>query len=158
MKGSMVMYETCDYVICRKGGVWRISGIENDHISLFEHEIGTVNVVTKDDNDIVRKISSIETVQEAIERIPFIRSIQAPNAKTRMKLYDEAMSKYDEVEWIKVIKTVYLRQKIMMTLKHSELSYIERAKGYFHGEVSVLMGMPMLEVENYIASIVSQNR
>jgi CarD family transcriptional regulator len=151
------MYETGDYVICRRGGVWRVIAIENDNISLAEREIGTVIVLSRNDEEIVRKISSKETVMEAIERIPFIRSIKAANAKTRTKLYDEAMSKYDEIEWVKVIKTVYLRKKIMMTLKHPELEYGDRAKGYLHGEISVLLEMPMAQVEDYIASVVSKN-
>ena len=151
------MYENGDYVICRSGGVWRVTETGGDKIRIERHESGAVNILPETDGEIVRKISSKETILDAIERIPFIRSLQAPNDKTRRKLYDQSMSKHDEIEWIKVIKTIYLRQNIMSNLKPSELSYGEKAKGYLHGEISVLLEMPLDEVESYIASTFSKN-
>ncbi|MDR0651811.1 MAG: hypothetical protein LBG12_00750 [Synergistaceae bacterium] len=147
------MYEPGDHVICRSGGVWRVSKKEYDKIHLIEHESGVEKKLPADSTEIVRKIALKETILEAIERVAYIRTIQAPNNKARIMLYDEAMSKYDEIEWIKIIKTVYLRQKEKRLIPE-EIAYAEKAKGYFHGEVSVLLEMPMQEVEKYIASVI----
>ncbi|MDR1621701.1 MAG: CarD family transcriptional regulator [Synergistaceae bacterium] len=151
-----IMYETGDYVICRNGGVWRVSGINADKICLVEHERGTVNLLPANDDELVRKIVSKETILEIVERIGFIRTIQASNEKVRRKLYDEAMAKYDEVEWAKVIKTVYLRQKGKRLLPF-EPAYSEKAKSYLHGEISILLEVPVNEVEDYIFYAIAKN-
>jgi CarD family transcriptional regulator len=153
----MAMFETGDYVICRSGGVWRVSALDGDQVRLIEHGSGTANILPNGNEEIVRKIASKETILDAIERIAFVRTIQAPTDRARRKLYDEAMSKYDEIEWVKVIKTVFLRQKIMGSLKPSELEYLERAKRFFHAEISILLGMPVEDVEDYVSSAISSN-
>lgn len=150
------MYITGDHVICRTGGVWRVTGVDGDEIRLARHENDARKTVTAGDGEIVRRIVTKEEIEEAVERVPYIRALQAPNAKARVRLYEEAMSKYDESEWIKVIKTVYIRQNIMKSLGEAELAYGERAKDYLHGEVSVLLEMPLPEVEAHIASIVTR--
>ena len=59
-------------------------------------------------SDIVRKICSKDKIIEMIDRVGFITVIQAPNEKVRKEFYQQAMDKYDELEWIRVIKTAYL--------------------------------------------------
>jgi CarD family transcriptional regulator len=152
----MTMYEIGEYVICRSGGVWRVTEIDGDSIRLLEHESGIMKVLTAGSGEIVRKIVSKETMIEAVNRIAYVRTIQASNDKARKKLYDDAMAEYDEIEWIKVIKTIYLRQKAKR-LTPSEIVYSEKAKGYLHGEISVLLEIPMDKVENHIASAVSND-
>jgi len=155
------MYEIGDYVINRRGGVWKITDTRCDtstgmpvEYSLFAHG-NSDNVITLPvgGDEIVRKIADKDAFSEAIERIPYIRTIQAPNDKIRRELYDEAMSKYDEIEWIKVIKTVYLRRQQKKLLPY-ETAYSAAAQGYLHGEASVLFDMPASSVEAYITGMV----
>ena len=150
------MYETGDYVICAGGGVWRVAAAEDGEIRLAEHESGAEKTLPADSGEIVRKITSKEAILETIGRIAFVRTIQAPNDKMRRKLYDEAMSKYDEVEWIKVVKTVYLRREARRLLSF-EAGYAEKAQGYLHGEISVLLEMPLDEVEDHIVAAVADD-
>jgi CarD family transcriptional regulator len=156
VKKIMMMIEVGDYVICKSGGVWSIAGISNGKIHLVGHESGAMKVLPVINEEIVRKIVPKETILEVIDRVGFIRTIQASNDKTRKELYDKAMAKYDEIEWIKVIKTVYLRQKAKR-LMSSELAYSEKARGYLHGEISVLLEIPLDEVEDYIFYAISKN-
>jgi CarD family transcriptional regulator len=152
----MTMTEVGDYVICKSGGIWRIAGIGDEKIRLVGHESGAMKDLPVINEEIIRKIVPKETILEVIGRVGFIRTIQAPNDKTRKELYDKAMAKYDEIEWIKVIKTVYLRQKARR-LMASELAYSEKARGYLHGEISVLLEIPLDEVEDYIFYAISKN-
>ncbi|MDR3254498.1 MAG: CarD family transcriptional regulator [Synergistaceae bacterium] len=156
------MYEIGDYVIHRKGGVWRVADIQRDApganptgylLSAHENSENTINVPV-DSGEIVRKIIDKEALSEALERIPYIRTIQAPKDKLRKELYDEAMSKYDEIEWLRVIKSVYLRrgQKRLMP---SEMAYLAEAQRYLHGEASVLLEISSDSVEAYIAGSVA---
>lgn len=59
----------------------------------------------------VREISTREELEELIERMPYIQTIQAPNSKARKELYQLAMDEYDDVNQVKVIKSVYLRME-----------------------------------------------
>jgi CarD family transcriptional regulator len=151
----MAMYKAGDYVICRSGGVWRVA-VEGDQLRLIEHESGAVHVLPKDSVEIVRKIASKETILGVIKRITFIRTFQAHDDETLTRLYEEAMSKYDEIAWIKVVRTVHLRRKKVRSLMPSELAYMERAEGYFHGEISILLDMPVSDVEDYIFYVLSK--
>jgi CarD family transcriptional regulator len=148
------MYEIGDYVICRSGGVWRVTKIEGAACELTEHERGGVKVVTGDSEEIVRRIIAKEEMLDLIGRVAFIRTIAAPNDKIRNELYLEAMSKFAEVEWVKVIKSAYLRREGRRILA-AEMAYSEKAKEFLYGEISVLLAIPVQEVESYIASAIA---
>jgi CarD family transcriptional regulator len=150
------MYEIGDYVICRSGGVWRVTSADGAASELTEHERGGVKAVTDGNEEIVRRIVSKEEILDLISRIGFIRTITAPNDKIRNDFYMEAMEKYDEVEWVKVIKSVYLRKE-EKRISSAESSYSEKAKGFLYGEISVLLEMAMNEVESYITAAVSDD-
>ena len=91
-----------------------------------------------------------------MDRTEFIRTIQASSGKIRREFYDNAMAKFDEIEWIRVIKPVYLRQKEKNFMIY-ELDYMHKAKNYLHGEISVLLQIPMNQVEGHIAFSVSKD-
>jgi RNA polymerase-interacting CarD/CdnL/TRCF family regulator len=145
-----------DYVICRTGGVWLVKECDGGTAVLEEHETGAVKSVPAASGEIVRGLVDEATLRDAIDRIAFIRTIQAPNDKIRMEFYREAMGKFEEIEWIRVIKSVYLRGQ-EKRLAPLELELGAQAKRYFHGEVSVVLGMPMTQVEQYIADAVSKD-
>lgn len=110
---------------------------------------------TVDQGQLVRKVSGRAVVEDAVERAGFLRVIQAPNDRVRRQLYDEAMEKYDEIQWIQVIKSVYWRAR-EGRLMDGEEAYASRAKGYFHAEVSLLLGIPVEQVEEYIAQSIAK--
>ncbi|MDR0924274.1 MAG: hypothetical protein LBN31_07985 [Hungatella sp.] len=149
------MYETGDYVICRNGGVWRVEEHNGGQIHLMEHGSKAVKTISKDCDEIVRRIITKEELEEVIDRIGFIRTIQAPNDKIRNEFFREAMAKYEEVEWVKVIKTVYLRQQ-EKRISPVEMAYEEKARNFFYNEISVLLEIPFDAVEDYIVSSVSK--
>jgi CarD family transcriptional regulator len=155
MKAVMAIYKQGDYVICSSGGVWRVDSVDESGIRLSAHISGNTRKVPIRDNDIVRTVAPKEKILDAIDRICFIRTVQAANNRMRMELYEEAIAKYDEIEWIKVIKSVYLRKQ-GGRLFRGEAEYAERAKSYFHGEISAVLGIPAGEVEEYISAAVSK--
>jgi CarD family transcriptional regulator len=148
------MYESGQYVICRSGGVWRVDTVGNNEIHLTEHETGSVKIVPANSDEIVREISSKEIILEIIERIWFIATIKAQRDKIRLQIYKDAMELYEEIEWVKIIKSVYLRREDHR-LSSVEIEYAERAKRYLHGEISVLLAIPTDKVEAHIAAAVS---
>lgn len=153
-RGAMDMYEKGEYIVCRSGGLWLVSQNDNSKLLLVKHECGTSKILPMDSEEIVRKIISKEAILEVIGRIPFIRTIRASNDKIRKALYEEAMKQYDEIEWVKIIKSVYLWQQ-EKRIAPSEIAFSDKAKGYLHGEISILLEIPLDEVEEYITSTIS---
>lgn len=120
-------------------------------------------VITKDGvasgsetNEFIRFISSREELSELIERMPYITTINAPNKKSRRELYDMAMEKYDDVEWVRIIKSVYHR---MQDHKYEEFEpeYLTRAKRFLYGEISRQFGIELKDVENFVCISVKKS-
>lgn len=155
-KRNDATYNTGDYVVCRSGGIWRVVCADADTVWLIAHENrnGETKALSVNGDKIVRKIVSEEEILEVIDRVGFICTIQASGDKIRNELYREAMAKFDEIEWVRVIKTVYLRQQEKQPTA-AELTYSEKAKSYLHGEISVLLKTPADKVEEAIVSAVS---
>ncbi|MBE6052547.1 MAG: hypothetical protein E7212_01340 [Clostridium sartagoforme] len=150
------MYKCGDYVVCKSGGVWSIVHKDESFIKLKEYINGLERKISVNDAEIVRSICSKETIEEAIDRVGFIKTIKASNDKARKEIYDAAMNEYDEISWISIIKTIYIREKDHR-LMDKELEYSKKAKEYFHSEVSILLGIDYRDVEKYISDKVSSD-
>lgn len=113
--------------------------------------ITSYGVVNKQDTnkDFIREISTKEELEELIERIPYIQTIQAPNTKARKELYDLSMKKYEDVEWVKVVKSVYLRMEDRR-YDDFEPGYMEKAKQFLYGEIAVCFQIPFDEAEDFV--------
>lgn len=99
--------------------------------------------------DIIREISSREDLEELIERMPYIRTIQAPNSRIRKEFYQAAMKQYDDLEWVKVIKSVHLRVE-ENHYEEFELEYLEKAKRFLYGEIAAAFRIPFEDVEEFL--------
>lgn len=108
------------------------------------------------DNLIIRDISSKEELEETIERMPYIQTIQAPNNRTRKELYQMAMDKFDDVEWVKVIKSVYLRIQDGH-YEDYEKEFMAKAKAFLYGEMAVRFGLSIEKVEVFVIKKVEKH-
>ena len=120
-------------------------------------------VITKDGvvekqnvlEDYIREISSQADLEELIERMPYIRTIQAATSKGRKELYQMAMDEYDDVEWVKVIKSAYLRVQ-ENRYEEYELEYAKKAKEFLYREISLRLDVPFEKVEEYLHDIIEK--
>lgn len=162
------MYEIDDYVICKNKGVCRVADIkpvssngipeEKQQYILFwvSNPADPFFVPLDKDAEILRKVLTKEEALELLDRILYIRTIQAPNDKILNEFYMQAMDKYDALEWIKVIKTVYIRKK-ERRMTDTQIAYDAAAKKYLHEELSVVLGIPYGDVEEYIKQYVANS-
>lgn len=137
-----------DGVIHCDHGVW----VKNNQGSFQCISDGTLAELNSE--DIVRKVCTKDEMMEMIDRVGFITTIQAPNEKVRKEFYQQAMNKYDELEWIRVIKSAYLHGRDRRLQPYEE-EYAKRASEYFHGEAAYWLKIPFLEVEAYIGDKVT---
>lgn len=103
----------------------------------------------------IREISSRTDLEELIERMPYIRTIQAATSKGRKELYQMAMDEYDDVEWVKVIKSAYLRIQ-ENRYEEYELEYAKRAKEFLYQEIAIRLAVPFEKVEDYLHDIIEK--
>lgn len=106
-------------------------------------------------SEIVREISSRNDLDELIERIPFTHTIQAPNSKIRKEFYQNAMAAYEDLEWVRVIKSVYLRVSDH-NYEEYELDFSDRAKQYLYGQMSIVYNVPFDEVEEFLSETITR--
>lgn len=105
---------------------------------------------------IIREVSTKEELSELMERMPYIQTIQAPNGKVRRELYELSMKKVDDVEWVKVIKSVYLRMEDRR-YEDFEPGYMEKAKQFLYGEIAVRFEIPFEEVEQFVNDTIKKH-
>ncbi len=64
--------------------------------------------------------------------------------------------KYDELEWVKVIKSVYVREKMKKAYSF-ERAYRIQAEHFLNSEISILLQIPEEEVNQYIINSIHEN-
>lgn len=127
--------------------------MQNQYVVTRERGIQRVKDVVGD--EIIREVSSREELEELIERMPYTRTIQAPNGRIRKELYQEAMGKYDDLEWVKIIKSVHLRVEDR-NYEPYELEFLEKAQRYLYGELAVVFEIPFDQVETYLNETITR--
>lgn len=105
---------------------------------------------------IIREISTKDELTELMERMPYIQTIQAPNGKARKELYELSMKKYDDVEWVKIIKCVYLRMEDRR-YDDFETEYMKKAKKFLYQEMALRFLLPFDEIEHFINKTVKKH-
>lgn len=148
-------YTAGDVVVCRGHGPAEIQRILPEG-ALVVRPLGADSDVPAASDDVLRRGMDEKQARALIDRIPFLRTIQAPVDKARYELYDDAMDQYDPAEWVRVIKSVYLRGK-EKPLTDKDHGYFEQAQRYLHGELARALSLPEQAVEAHIAACVREN-
>lgn len=135
-----------DAIVHREHGIW----VKNNQGSFQCISDGTLAELNSE--DIVRKVCTKDEILEMIDRVGFITTIQAPNEKVRKEFYQQAMNKYDELEWVRVIKSAYLHGRDQRLQ-----SYEEEYANHFHGEAAYWLKIPFSKIEAYIGDRVTSD-
>lgn len=139
------MFLMNNYVITKKG-IGKIIDVQDDyHVELYHSQ----QQIRISEDDIIREIFSQEVIEEMIDRIAYICTFSIDNEKMRKDIYCDAMNEYDEISWVKVIKSTYLRNK-QKKAKDFEKRMAKEAKEFLYGEISILLNIPYKNVEKYI--------
>lgn len=140
------MYNVNDYVIHQNNHIYQITAI-NDHYILKSPL--TNNTILANYKEIIHKTTNKDELREIIERIPYLRTLEITSERFRQEIYIKTFNKYSEIEWIKLIKTIYLRNRYHKAQNY-ELDYLKQTQQLFHEEIAVVLNMPINKVEDYI--------
>lgn len=151
--GCERMLETGAWVVTRRDGVCRVHAAEG---AIIAEPIERPGVrVTLAAEDIVRPVIGRAAAEEVVERVPYLRTIQAANDRAYGAAIQAALDAYDALQWVQVVKTVYMREKHGRA-RPDERLLAERARTYLHGELAAALGIPFGAVEAYIARSIAE--
>lgn len=140
------MYNINDYIIHQDNHIYQIIAINKQFI--LKSPL-TNNNIFANPKEIIRKTTDKDELEEIIERIPYIRTLEITSERFRQEVYKKTFNKYSEVEWIKLIKTIYLRKR-SRKVQDYELDYLKQTQQLFHEEIAVVLNISINKVEDYI--------
>lgn len=160
------MFEKGAYVVCGSKGVCLVEDITTLNISGVDKErlyyilkpvymaASTVYVPVDAAKESIRPVLSKEEAQALIRVIPQIPLITITNDKLLEQEYRGCMKTNDCTEWIRIIKTIYLRKQKRLAAGRKvtavDAKYFRLAEDNLYGELAVSLQMPRGEIEDYI--------
>lgn len=161
------MFKKGEYVVCGNKGVCLVEDITTLNISGVDKERkyyilkpvymtgSTVYVPVDAAKESIRRILSSEEAKELIHVIPDIPLITITNDKMLEQEYRGCIRSNNCKEWIRIIKTIYLRKKKRIEAGRKvtavDAKYFRLAEDNLYGELAIALNMPREEVGNYIA-------
>ncbi|MGI6008243.1 MAG: CarD family transcriptional regulator [Ruminococcus sp.] len=102
----------------------------------------------------MRKILSRHEAEELIEDMPEIDALWIENDKMREARYKECIRSCDCREWVRMIKSLYMRKmrrlKVGKPITVTDEKYLKQAEDRLYSELSLLFDIPQSDVERYI--------
>ena len=158
------MFQVGEYIVCDHNGVCQVLAITEmpelkKDVLYYQLEPvysrGSRIFVPVDSNKLVmRRVFTEEEVETLLKEIPSIETIWISNEKKREEQYREVARKYDCREWVKIIKTIYLRKR-NRRMEGKKITYIDEkymklAEENLYGEISIPLKISPDRVERFI--------
>jgi len=159
------VYKTGEYVVVGNKGVCVVDNITTLDISGVDKEReyyilkpvyvpGSTVYVPTDSADSMRRVLTKDEVTHLIQEIPQIPLIDTVNDKLLEQEYKGCMKSNSCEEWVRIIKTIYLRkqkrQELGRRVTAVDAKYSRIAEDNLYGELAVVLNIPKEEVESYI--------
>lgn len=165
-KGRLLVFEIGEHVACGGKGVCvvenittlDISGVDKKrkyYILKPKYQAGsTVYVPVDSPKESMRRVLSREEAQQLIDAIPKLPLIDIANDKLSEQTYKECMRANSCEEWVRIIKTIYLRKQKRIQAGRKvtavDARYFHLAEESLYGELAVALGLNREDVEAYI--------
>lgn len=95
-----------------------------------------------------------EDAMELIDRLPYIRTLQVNNDKIRLELYYDFLESDEPAEWVRIIKTHYVRKRddsLRRRPSQQEEELAAQAKEKLQKVLSESLGIGIEQIEQFIA-------
>lgn len=160
------MFEIGDYIVCGNNGICTVENIgtidvpdinpdRQYYILQPVYAKGSVVYIPIDNEKIVmRKILTRDEVNALIDQIPQIDTIEELNDKLREEQFKECLKHHDCTDWIRIIKTLYLRrqarEKRGQKVTATDARYLKVAEDNLYCEFAMALGIDRSEVVEFI--------
>lgn len=160
------MFEIGEYVHYSAAGVCQVSAIttmslggeEKPYYELHPiYEPGrTIYTAVGTEAPRMRRILTKEEADQLISEIPKITGLWVPEEKHRESQYKDALKTGECTNWIRVIKTVYVRRLERESggkhITATDERYLKMAEDKLYGELALALGKKKNDMEAYITS------
>lgn len=166
------MFERGEYIIYGCDGVCRVedithltmSGANRERLYYVLVPLGAQGgrIYSPVDNSkvVMRKILTREEAWKLIDEIPDLEQFWISNEKFREESYKNAIKTCDCRQWIRIIKTLYLRKKDRIAqgkkVTGTDKKYLQMAEEYLFSELSAALGEEKDSIQNIISQRVEQ--
>ncbi len=166
------MFHVGDYIIYGSNGVCKVDkvgpmdfdGVSRDRMyyTLIPVYSKGSKVFTPIDNHkvVMRPILTTEEANALIDNIQSIDVMWESDDRKREEAFKEALRSCDCREWIKIVKTLYLRRKKRIEagkkVTASDGKYLYLAEDSLYGELAVALNMKKEKVEEFIVERVKR--
>lgn len=166
------MFEIGEHIVYGMKGVCRIEDITHIDISGADAErlyyvlapvedgSGKIYAPTDQTKIIMRRILSKEESEELIRELSGVAMLSVPEERMREAIYKEALNTCDCRTWAGIAKTLRRRreERIAQGKKSTALDerYLRAAENGLYGELSLSLGIPRDEMEEYMTEWLEQ--
>ena len=160
------MYIKGDYIHQSTNGLCRVeevttldmAGVDKDRLYYKLTPVAcqgsTVFIPVEKSAGTTRYAMTREEAKHLITDMPAIEALRIPEERTREQQYKEALLSMDCRNWVKVIKTLYLRKIDRKAAGRKEISrdeqYFHKAEERLYTELAFALGRKKEEMEAYI--------
>ncbi len=166
------MFKRGDYVVYGTSGVCRVEDVTTMDMKDVPRDRlfyvlapsgqrgGRIFTPVDNQKTPMRRIMNREEASQLIRQMPDIEELWITNEKQREENYKQCMKSCDCREWIRIIKTLYLR-KMERNAQGKKITatderYLKMAEEYLYSELEIPLNIPRDQMEQYITGQITQ--
>lgn len=162
------MFKKGEYVVYGSKGVCRIQdiapvdmpGADGDRLCYIMHPVtgsggsATVYLPVDSEKATIRRVMTREEAGQLIAEIPQIDELTVSDERKREASYKDALRTCSGRAWVSMLKTLYFRKRERAAagkrVTALDERYLRAAQAELFGELSVVLDVPMEDMESYI--------
>ena len=156
------MLQKGDNVVYKCRGIFRVTQVGRLNFSFADRkkEYYTLNSVQDEkevvyvpvleENTVLRAPITKEHAMELVNQEENTEVLWVFNEKLREQEYKKCISTYDPKEWMRILKTLYLRTKKRGTITSMDKKYQQVAERALYSELAYVLEIPMEQVESVL--------
>lgn len=160
------MFKKGDYVVCGNNGICKVtdvttlnmSGTPKDRLYYILKpvytESSTVYVPVDNHKVSIRPALTEKETHELIAKIPSLELVWVENEKQRELTYKECLKQNTCEDYVRIIKTLYLRKQDRLAKGQKSIGlderYLKQAEDSLYGELAIALGIEKQGVQEYI--------
>ncbi len=161
------MFKQDEYVVYKKN-ICKVKEIKENYfkdvsyyiLSPIEDGSLTISLPTSNENGILRAIMSKEEVENLINSIPSIETINPESNRPIHYEYKDLIMTGKHEDLIKIIKTAYLRNDAKLNdgkkVGATDTNYLKLAEQSLYNEISIVLGLSYNETKKYVQNKVKE--
>ena len=166
------MFHTGDYVVYGNNGVCRVegigtlevSGMPQDRLFYTLHPLymkgSTLFTPVDNSKIIIRPVLSKEEAKELIREIPNLEPLWINDERKREIQYKETIRTCDCRQYVRIIKTIYLRRENRLAegkkVTVQDEKYFHMAEEALYGELAISLELSKEEAKSYVINKVTE--